>query len=463
MGKQFAFHKSVQGYGHIQRGQPCEDASVSFENETLDFYIAVTADGHGQQKSFRSQIGSAIATEVSLSCLKEAAEAILSEPEETDQFYSAILESNHESQIRIRQLTDTILSRWSDAVWEDYRQNPPSEEELGEYAQYYENETNVPKIYGTTLIAALRLPKCLILLQQGDGRCDVIYEDGSVDQPIPWDDRCEGNRTTSVCDEDAADSIRHCVIDLSQKTVIACYLGSDGVEDAYRTMEGTHVFYKDLSCILAKSSREAFESHLTEMLPEFSARGRFGNYGSMDDVSIAGIADKEALIPLIPQFRKDIRSYELEERVFWQEDLLRSKVRKHGVLHKRMEEAENRLSQVRNAWEARREAPVSQLPEEPGTYVEETEPDAIQEFRRQFGFGSIFLKDLLTGKCLPEQQADAEMPVRVDPLDIELLRLEEAAAEAREEFRAYDSKYQEIVAEIERLRLEQGILRAEGE
>lgn len=454
MGKQFVFHQTVQGYGHIQRGQPCEDASVAYENDALGFYIAVTADGHGQQKSFRSQTGSAIAAEVALVCLKEAAEAVLSEPAEAERFYSAVLESKHESQVRIRQLTDTILSRWSDAVWEDYRQNPPSEEELGEYAQYFEDETNVPKIYGTTLIAALRLPKCMILLQQGDGRCDVIYADGSVDQPIPWDDRCQGNRTTSVCDGDAADRIRHCIIDLSEKPVIACYLGSDGVEDAYRTMEGTHIFYKDLSCILAESSKEAFEVFLQEMLPDFSARGRFGNYGSMDDVSVAGIADKEALISLIPQFRKDIRSFELEERIFWKEDLLRSKVRKHGILYKRMEEAESRLCQVRSIWEAS----VSRQPEMPETA--DAEQTAQETVCRQNG---MFLKNLWVRKKVAIQPEPEESPEITDPLPVELLRMEEAAAEAREEFLAYDSEYQEIAAEIEMLRQEQSRLSTEEE
>ena len=71
---------------------------------------------------------------------------------------------------------------------------------------------------------ALMVSKYLILIQQGDGRCDVFYKDGSVDQPIPWDERCKGSTTTSMCDTDAFASIRSAVIDTEERGVVACYI-----------------------------------------------------------------------------------------------------------------------------------------------------------------------------------------------------------------------------------------------
>ena len=339
MSQIYTFHKSVMGYSHIKNSIPCEDASASFTAEDGRYHIALIADGHGQERSFRSSVGSRFAAEAALEALKVFAEAALASEETEKRFYLDILDNPRYRRMAIRQLTDTILANWHDRVREDFISNPPSPEETEKYAAYCSNEEEIPKIYGTTLIAALRLPKCMVLLQQGDGRCDVFYADGSVDQPIPWDDRCEGNVTTSLCDEDAFDSVRHCVIDLEKKSVVACYAGSDGVEDAYRTMEGTHTFYRDLCCTLAELRGPDFDAYLEEMLPEFSAWGRFSKQGSHDDVSVAGIVDLDGIAPLLEGFRTDVHRFELEEDLFWQEDALRSKSRGYGILKKRMEDA----------------------------------------------------------------------------------------------------------------------------
>ena len=351
MSQIYAFHKSVMGHSHVTRGIPCEDASASFTAEDGRYHIALIADGHGQERSFRSSVGSRLAAEAALEALKAFAESALASEETEKRFYLDILENPRYRRMAVRQLTDSIFAGWHDRIREDYAANPPSPEEQVKYAAYCSDEENLPKIYGTTLIAALRLPKCLVLLQQGDGRCDVFYADGSVDQPIPWDDRCEGNVTTSLCDEDAFDSVRHCVIDLEKKPVAACYAGSDGVEDGYRTMEGTHTFYRDLTCTLAETHGPDFDAYLEEMLPEFSAWGRFSKSGSHDDVSVAGIVDLNGIAPLLDGFRRRVHRFELEEDLFWQEDALRSKTRGHGILKKRMEDARAEME----AEEARRE------------------------------------------------------------------------------------------------------------
>lgn len=346
MGQMYAFHKSVIGHSHITRGIPCEDSSASYASEDGRFHIAMIADGHGQKKSFRSKVGSQAAVDVALECLKEFALATLRSPEAEDRFYQDILGNPRYRQMTIRQLTDTIIAKWSDRIGEDYSTNPPSEEELGEYAEYYSDGKNMSKIYGTTLIAALRLPKCMILIHQGDGRCDVFYANGTVDQPIPWDDRCEGNVTTSFCDEDVAQSIRHCIIDTEKTPVVACYVGSDGVEDAYRSQEGTHTFYRDLTCTLVEKYETDFDDYLEAMLPEFSAYGRFSATGSLDDVSVAGIVDVDVAREMVDQFRTEVHKYGLNEDLFWKEDALRSKTRGHGILTRRKDEAWTKFHQA---------------------------------------------------------------------------------------------------------------------
>lgn len=359
MNEVYTFHETVRGHLHVMREIPCEDFSDSYSAENGKYHIAIVADGHGSKECFRSSFGSQAVTEVAMRCLKEFADSVLVSPETEKRFYKDLFTNPRYRQMTIRRLTDTIIAEWHDRVFDDYNNNPPTEEELDVNAEKYKDMNKIPHIYGTTLIAALLLPSCLLVLHQGDGRCEVFYADGTVDQPVPWDQRCEDTTTTSMCDFDVSTSIRNCIIDISKQNVVACYLGSDGVEDAYRDtyegiggthslMGGVHTFYKDLSCQLVSMTPESFREYLKKMLPQFSAGGRFSRSGSGDDISVAGIVNIEAINNLTEKFVVDVKKYALEEDLFWKEDELRGKTRKHGILQKRMNEAKEALDNVTN-------------------------------------------------------------------------------------------------------------------
>lgn len=358
MNQVYSFHETVRGHLHVVREIPCEDYSDSYSAESGKYHIAIVADGHGASECFRSNVGSKAVTEVSMQCLKDFAESVIASPEIENRFYQDLLSNPRYRQMTIRRLTDTIIAEWHDCVCADYTENPPTEDEIGKYADKYSGGNNIPHIYGTTLIAALLLPKCLILLQQGDGRCDVFYADGSVNQPIPWDARCVDTATTSMCDSDVETSIRSCVLDLSDSQVVACYLGCDGIEDAYRDtyediggthsiMGGVHTFYRDLSCQIATREVDDFEAYLGNMLPDFSANGKYSRSGSGDDVSVAGIVDKAAILLLKDKFIADVEKYALEEDLFWKDSELKGKTRKHDILQKRMNEANDEVESIR--------------------------------------------------------------------------------------------------------------------
>lgn len=351
----------VRGDLHKLKNKPCEDYSASCSEKSGKYHIAIVADGHGSNECFRSAFGSKTAVEVTLEIFENFADTILQNSDTEKKFYDDIfLNSRYQSTI-IRQLTDSIISEWSDRVEEDYEKNPPTEEELQKAELAEKAKLNIPHIYGTTLIAALWLPECLIVVHQGDGRCVIFYDDGTANQPVPWDERCIGTAVTSMCDEDAATRIRHYVLNLSEKKVIACYLGSDGVEDAYRDtydekgpycmgdMGGVYTFYKNLTCQLIDKGYDQFKIYLDQMLPEFSANGLFSRTGSGDDVSVAGIVDVEAAKKFYDQFMRDIKVYELEEQLFWKEDELQGKTRKHGILLKRMNEAKDEIPKAKEA------------------------------------------------------------------------------------------------------------------
>ena len=220
------FHNTVIGYRHLNEEIPCQDSSTSYEADDGSFQVIAVGDGHGDPACHRSAKGSEFAVTVAEKCLVEFGKAIVA----GDMDFS----SPRQRRDCIEQLTNTIISKWNGAIRNDLLENEVNDEDLNEAGLYeaaYREGRRLEHLYGTTLIAALRVSHYLVLIHQGDGRCDVFYDDGTVDQPIPWDNRCKGSITTSMCDEDVFQSIRSTVIDTDEQKVVACYIGSDGVED----------------------------------------------------------------------------------------------------------------------------------------------------------------------------------------------------------------------------------------
>lgn len=488
----FTFHSTVRGHLHVMNGFPCEDSSISLSAENGRYHIAIVADGHGSKSCFRSNFGSKVATEVALECLQQFAEATLASEEIEERFYKDLFSNPRYHQMTIRRLTDTILAGWHDRVLENYNNEPPTLEEMGESVDEYENEKNPSHIYGTTLIAALQLPGCIVLLQQGDGRCDVFYEDGSVNQPIPWDPRCVDTATTSLCDEDAAERFRSCVINLRETTVIACYVGCDGVEDAYRDtyeslgsshmlMGGVHTFYKYLASQICQMSQIDFNSWLPVFLDKFSADGIFCKAGSGDDVSVSGIVDLDRIASFHERYVYDVKLYALEEALFWKEDELRSKTRKHGILQKRLNDAqlelddaiskhhsfESSLEQMklqREEFAQKVESAKAELEDYrqdaesatgqfEGRYVNRF-ASAMQRFIEEISMGYAQKKDAYSGLLERLLEYDDNIKHAEEALvqsTEHLSELEIKRDEASSAYEEYDSKYQAIETERRKL------------
>ena len=379
----YSFHKTVRGHMHVMRDMVCQDCSVSFAEDDDLFHIAIVADGHGSSVCMRSDIGSKMVTEIAREELENLASYILynrkreidkKELEElnfflqnqkSDSYFFRIFGTEEVSveqslttepvqmlgenmegydgfsfpedkEVLIKRLTDSIVFQWNKAVNEHFARHPFTEQELelaGVYAEKYRRKIEIEHAYGTTLIAALRVKGFLILIQQGDGRCDVFYGNGEVDQPIPWDENCHENVTTSMCDFDADKEIRSCILDLRQREVVACYLGTDGVEDSYRDMEGTHAFYKNLSCYIVEKGTDEFQEYLEKLLPEFSRRG------SGDDISVAGIVDLEGITRLAKVYDREIEAYHISNMMQQYVSKKISMTRKHKILRQKEEAA----------------------------------------------------------------------------------------------------------------------------
>lgn len=299
-------HITVQGFRHVLKQTPCEDASDAGFNPEFGRAFAAVADGHGASIYARSKEGAAFAVESVKSTFKTFADS--HSAGELD----ACFADEASQKEAMQELIGNLLTQWRARVMRHISQNAVCEEELfpmpEKYAALYRAGKHLLHLYGTTLIAALQTDNWLILLHQGDGRCAVLYEDGSMDQPIPWDEGCYQNITTSLCDVDAAEHFRWKIIDLRKVPVTMVFLGSDGVEDSFTKMEEMHTLYKRFACCLSESA-EKYESVTAEVLPGLTKSG------SKDDISVSVIADTERLAKLAPALRREVERQTAEVKL----------------------------------------------------------------------------------------------------------------------------------------------------
>ena len=344
--------KTVQGYSHLVKGTVCQDASLARADEDGGWRIVIVSDGHGDHNCPRSDRGSRLAVEVTAQSLSEFAQGA-GEPDATGHTLMDDLRVHARQGTVVRRLTDAILARWLAAVHEDLQEHPLADDDLAQvddrYRTRYQSGERLEHAYGATLVCALWLPEVLLLIQQGDGLCLVLDAGGNVSRPIPEDERCFANETTSLCDVDVADAIRHAVVDLAEQPLAAVVLGSDGVENSFAKGGGVEGYAKDLLVNLAQdgdASRLADE--LDEGLPELS------RCGSGDDMSVALAADVEAIQALSEAFRKEVARQKLEGQIAALQDKLISMGRKHTALEQQRNVAVAERERLEEALEASR-------------------------------------------------------------------------------------------------------------
>ncbi|MGM9612202.1 MAG: protein phosphatase 2C domain-containing protein [Butyricicoccus sp.] len=277
-----AFSRVERGQRHIKSGTVCQDFALATD-AAPGCSVIVVADGHGGADYFRSDRGARFIVQATAATLMEfGAETA-----------AVQLRDLGERKTRLRALFEKILARWQECIQADLFDDPISESQMEGVSplsrqQYLAGEW-VERAYGTTMIAALVTEHYWIGLQQGDGRCIAVRTDGTCEQPIPWDPRCEANITTSICDKNAADEFRHC---FSENPPAAIFLCSDGVDSAYPDMDGTYGFCQALASLYLSDGRQGLERAVAEYLPGLSRRG------TGDDVTVAGLLCVDKLTPI---------------------------------------------------------------------------------------------------------------------------------------------------------------------
>ena len=236
--------------------------------------VVVVADGHGSDNYPRTDRGSSFAVEATITAIREFVKTV----------EDSVIDISEDSDSYLEQLAKNILANWYAAVDADLEKYPFSEEELSKvsdkYKKRYMSGQRQEKAYGTTLIAVCQTRNYWFGMQIGDGKCVCISQDGSMYEPIPWDEDCQANITTSICDSEAIEEFRYCFM---KECPVATLMGTDGIDDSYADAEEMYVLYRSILAIFAEHGRETGESEIQAFLPGLSRKG------SGDDVSIAGI------------------------------------------------------------------------------------------------------------------------------------------------------------------------------
>ena len=245
----YVHNQTVKGASHADAGKECQDASLSWRDEKLS--ILIVSDGHSGEKHNNSAIGAALACQIAMDHLREfccnvEGEWLIHNPDDT-----------------IRRLYTSILVEWVHKI-----------SERGDDADVVS--------YGCTLIAYVQTKHFWLALQIGDGRCVMLDKAGEWNQPVPWDDRCILNMTTSLCDENAANEFRFAYGDV-ESIPKAVFLCSDGIDGTFGSGDLLYGFYANILKSIADDGIETVTSQLPEVLSHFSMSV------SRDDMSIAFI------------------------------------------------------------------------------------------------------------------------------------------------------------------------------
>jgi len=287
---------SIQGASHIKHNKICQDYGGHYRCD--EYAVAVVCDGHGGDAYIRSDRGSEFGVRITIEVIKEFMnnrKALLANLSLSD---NKDVQNKYASKA-INRLIQSIISRWNRLVSDDMLQNPFTEDELKDLSDKYKeryagtDENSKFSAYGTTLMAVVYAPEFWFGIRNGDGKCVAVSKDGSIGDPIPWNDKCFLNRTTSMCDDKAFENFRQCFH--TDNFPAAIYVATDGVDDSFGTEERLFSFYKRLTKTFFQAGFEGGKNELVAYLPKLTEEG------SGDDISVSGIIDEDAIKLLFPE------------------------------------------------------------------------------------------------------------------------------------------------------------------
>lgn len=296
---------SCQGESHKADNKPCQDASFSAVYDD-GLAIAIVCDGHGGERYFRSDVGSRMATEVIRDSVKTFVENVdksmfIGQPFTPVEAITSeeVVKKQKPIDISLRQLFSSIIYQWNEKIAYHAANTAVSEWEQEHVPQKYLDELKTSetfeKLYGCTLMVYVQTPDYWFAFHLGDGKCISFQKDPIWSMPIPWDERCFLNKTTSLCDSNAINEFRYCY-EGDGHFPMAVFLGSDGMDDSFGEDANLVNFYIQVVKMLVNDGLDATIKSIESELPQLS------KIGSKDDMSVAFIYNIDELKAHIKDF-----------------------------------------------------------------------------------------------------------------------------------------------------------------
>ena len=251
---------SVRGPIHRRDGLPNQDAMGWWGPDQRGSVVVAVADGHGNHKSFRSQLGAQLAVAVGVSFGRTWAADDAEPRSPSDPDFAAVAAQ--------------IVGRWTAAVQVHVDKVPLREEELaaveaqdgGPARQAVEAEPVLA--YGATLLLTVVQESSAIFLQLGDGDILVVAPSGRTSRPMPDDSRLMGNETTSLCMRGAERQFRCRTRSLVDEEAAVLILATDGLGNAYPNEAALGEVGADLLQRLSNEGPDAVSGELEPYLLE---------------------------------------------------------------------------------------------------------------------------------------------------------------------------------------------------
>ena len=310
------FNCTYQGESHKSTNKECQDYSLTWQSEDRNTTIAIVCDGHGGSSYFRSATGARIAAEVTLNQIQQFLSVVNADTFSTQSLISVGTVETIETETGIngvmRRLFESIYFHWRNAITEDGKREITKWEQTNveqKYLDLLNDENRIVKAYGCTLMAYVQTKEFWFAFHLGDGKMVMLDSQFVFSQPVPWDEKCFLNKTTSLCGSEPVKDFRFCVQG-NGMFPIAMFLGSDGIDDTFGDGSKLYNFYGDVIKELATQGQESVETTIKEDLPQLS------KIGSQDDMSIAAVydesKDKEAA-SAINNYQKKLIEQEMQE------------------------------------------------------------------------------------------------------------------------------------------------------
>ncbi len=279
------------GQKHIQKGICNQDAFYQSEYDYHDqtYHVMAIADGHGGSQHALSHIGSAMASQLSVTYFIEACKTwydIMSEEKasgfETGQEASYLLDF-------------TYLELWRDDWFKAWR----------EWTQEHYNQCafDLPyqsSYYGSTLLFLAETPFGLVLAQIGDGSITILDAKDQLSLPLAVPSETHFDQTHSV-----SERFRDIYFDyqvIPSEAVKAVVMVTDGFENAFPYSQ--YDFMNAYGALLSQASTEDFKGAVEKVLLE-------ATHYSGDDVTMAVLFNPSAEIQekdlevVLPDWERD--------------------------------------------------------------------------------------------------------------------------------------------------------------